>query len=280
MPRRKLKLPRLPKGDMSPNDDSKIMRRVVNDPVAAAEQAREKYAAGEDNWRQEKYEVLAVVYAIGQYLKCHGSAWRRFIKSPFFAHRKRPLRPIKDQPQAMRHAAYWVLNASNEARRDRAAAYVRGLQVLARRAVRADDVVGEIIKAGGIEALVEAAKTDPTRPQKYRSPVEPEEEDYWKVMDDPDLHKPEEEPEEAARRSAPTQAKRKHDDCLIKAFERGSDPQGRATVEFEVSAKRKSRLFAMVEGQTATVRIICRGETDDGWVRFGIEKLKREKLVG
>ncbi|MEN3230390.1 hypothetical protein PUR21_22630 [Methylorubrum rhodesianum] len=204
MPRRKLKLPRLPKGDMSPNDDSKIMRRVVNDPVAAAEQAREKYAAGEDNWRQEKYEVLAVVYAIGQYLKCHGSAWRRFIKSPFFAHRKRPLRPIKDQPQAMRHAAYWVLNASNEARRDRAAAYVRGLQVLARRAVRADDVVGEIIKAGGIEALVEAAKTDPTRPQKYRSPVEPEEEDYWKVMDDPDLHKPEEEPEEAARRSAPT----------------------------------------------------------------------------
>lgn len=280
MPRRKLKPRRLPKGDLSPNDDSKIMRRVVSDPAAAAEQAREKYAAGEDNWRQEKYEVLAVVYALGQYLKYHGTAWRRFIKNPFFADRKRPLRPIKDQPQAMRHAAYWVLNASNEAKRDRAATYVRGLQVLVRRAVRADDVVGEIIKAGGIEALVEAAKTDPTRPQKYRPSVEPEEEDYWKVVDDPDLHEPEDEPEEAARQSPPAQAKRKHEDRLIDAFERGSDPEGRATVEFEVSAKRKGRLFAMEDGQTATVRIICRGKTDDGWVRFGIEKLKREKLVG
>ena len=280
MPRRKLKLRRLPKGDMSPDDDSKIMSRVVSDPAAAAEQAREKYAAGEDNWRQQKYEVLAVIYALGQYLKYHGSAWRRFIKSPFFADRKRPLRPIKDQRQAMRHAAYWVLNASNEAKRDRAAAYVRGLQVLARQGVRADDVVGKIIEAGGIEALVEAAKTDPTRPQKYRPPVEPEEEDYWKVVDDPDLHEPEEEPEEAARQSSPAQAKRKHDDCLIKAFERGSDPEGRATVEFEVSAKRKGRLFAMVDGQTATVHIICRGTTNEGWVRFEIEKLKRHNLAG
>jgi len=92
-----------------------------------------------------------------------------------------------------------VLNGSNEAKRNRAAAYVRCLQVLARRGVRADDVVGEIIKAGGIEALVEAAKMDPTRPQKYQPPVEPEEEDYWKVVDDPDLHEPEDEPEEAAR---------------------------------------------------------------------------------
>ncbi|WP_165616560.1 hypothetical protein [Methylorubrum salsuginis] len=149
MPRKKRKMPRLPKGDFSPRDDSKIMRRVVSDPAAAAEQAREKYAAGEDTWRQEKYEVLAVVYALGQYLKYHGSAWRQFIKSPFFATRKHPLRPIKDQPHAMRHAAYLVLNAGNDAKRDRAGAYVRGLQVLARRAVRADDVVGEIIKAGG-----------------------------------------------------------------------------------------------------------------------------------
>ncbi|MFJ7441417.1 hypothetical protein ACIQW5_27725 [Methylorubrum thiocyanatum] len=265
---------------MSPDDDSKIMRRVVSDPVAAAERAREKYAAGEDNWRREKYEVLAVVYALGQYLKYHGSAWRRFIKGPFFADRKRPLRPIKDQPQAMRHAAYWVLNASNEAQRDRAAAYVRGLQVLARRGVRADDVVGEIIKAGGIEALVDAAKTDPLRPQKYRPPEEPEEKDYFIVTDDPDLHETDGEAEEAAHQSAPAQAKRKHEDRVIKAFERGSDPEGRATVEFEISAKRKGRLFAMVEGQQATVRIICRGKTDDGWVRFGIEKLNREKLVG
>ncbi len=280
MPRRKLKPRRLPKGDLSPNDDSKIMRRVVSDPAAAAEQAREKYAAGEDNWRQEKYEVLAVVYALGQYLKYHGSAWRRFIKSSFFADRKRPLRPIKDQPQAMRHAAYWVLNASNEAKRDRAAAYVRGLQVLARRGVRADDVVEEIIKAGGIEALVDAAKTDPLRPQKYRPPEEPEQEDYWKVVDDPDLHETDGRAEKAARQSAPAQARRKHDDGVIKTFERGSDPEGRATVEFEVSVSRLERLFAMEDGQAATVRIICRGKTDDGWVRFGIEKLKREKLVG
>ena len=280
MPRRKLKASRLPKGDMSPDDDSKIMRRVVSDPAAAAERAREKYAAGEDNWRREKYEVLAVVYALGQYLKYHGSAWRRFIKSPFFADRKRPLRPIKDQPQAMRHAAYWVLNASNEAQRDRAAAYVRGLQVLARRGVRADDVVGEIIKAGGIEALVEAAKTDPTRPQKYRPPEEPEEEDYFIVTDDPDLHDTDGKAEEAAQQSAPALAKRKHDDGVIKTFERGSDPEGRATVEFEVSVSRLERLFAMEDGQAATVRIICRGTTDEGWVRLQIKKLKRHNLAG
>ncbi|WP_131803975.1 hypothetical protein [Methylorubrum salsuginis] len=98
-------------------------------------------------------------------------------------------------------------------------------------------------------------------------------------MDDPDLHESEEEPEEAARPSRRGQAKRKHEDRTVEAFERGSDPDGRLTVEFEASAKRRDRLFAMVDGQEATVRIICRGETDDGWQRLEILKLNREKIV-
>ncbi len=276
MTRKKLKSPSRRKGDMPSNDDSKIMREVVRNPIAAAEEARDKYAAGEDTWRREKYEVLAVVYALGQYLKYHGTAWRQFIKVPFFADRKRQLRPIKDQPQAMRHAAYWVLNANTNAKQDRAAAYVRGLQVLARRAVRADDVVKEIIKSGGIDKLIKKAKTDPIRPQNYQPP---EDKDYYIVTDGPEVHELEEEVAKPAREPRLPRSEQEPDGPVYKAFVRGCDPEGRSTVEFETSVDRKERLFKMVDGQEAIVRIVCRGTTKDGWLRLQVNKLKRKKLA-
>lgn len=269
MVRKRFRTRRRPKGDFMPEDASQIMRQVILDPVAAAEAARDRYAAGQDNWRREKYEVLAHIFALGQYLKYHGSAWRRFIKSPLFIGSKRPLRPIKDQPKAMRIVAYVVLNANSRAKQDRAAAYVRGLQTLARRNVSADDVVEEIISAGGIDKLEKAAKTDPTRPQRH-VPSQQEEAEWHKYLDlteDEDL-----EEETVGAKDDP--AARPHGGKAVREkdrSERGYDAKGRPTVELEAaSEEQREGLLDLHKRRSAWIQVESMGRSKEGWRRLRI----------
>lgn len=256
---------RRPKGDMLPQDDSSIMKAVVKDPVQAAEDAKLRYSEGECGWLDEKYQILAIVYALGQYLKYNGTAWRNFIDNPFFAYRKNPLRPIKDQPHAMRHAMYFVLSATNEPKRDRAATYTRGLQVLVRRGVRADEVAKEIAKAGGIEALAEAAKKDPTRPQKY---IPPEDPDYYNVSDDTEeMEQEEKQAEGAAAETSSRKSGADHGNARIHTRGRGYDPRGRRTVEIEVTEEQWEEFMALQPGQKVVVRIEKRS-SDGEWERL------------
>lgn len=257
-----------PKGDTLPQDDSAIMQAVVRDPIEAAEDAKQRYSEGECGWLAEKYDILAVVYALGQYLQYNGSAWRAFIEHPFFAYRKNPLRPIKDQPKAMRHAMYFVLSATNEPKRDRAATYTRGLQVLVRQGVRADEVAAKIRKAGGIEALAEVAKTDPTRPQGYTPPADP---DYYNVLDEEEADVEEQQEQKQAVGAAAKTSSRKsgadHDTPKPPKPQRGYDPQGRRTVEIEVTKKQWKEFMALKPGEKLVVRIE-KQDRDGEWERL------------
>jgi hypothetical protein len=244
------------------------MQTVVRDPIEAAEDAKQRYSEGECGWLAEKYEILAVVYALGQYLKYNGTAWRAFINHEFFAYRKNPLRPIKDQPKAMRHAMYFVLSATNEPKRDRAATYARGLAVLVRQGIRADDVAAEIRKAGGIEALVEAAKTDPTRPQGYKPPDDP---DYYNVSGEE--HEEEEEQQEqkqavrAATKTSRSDSAAYQNTAKVHTQERGYDPRGRRTVEIEVTEEQWKEFMALQPGEKVVVRIE-KQDRDGEWERL------------
>lgn len=264
---------------MMPRDTSEIMRRVVRDPIAAADEARDKYVASEETWLQAKYEVLAVIFALGQHLMVHGSAWRRFIKSPFFAYRKHRVRPIRDQPKAMRLAAYWVLAADSDAKRDRAAAYVRGLQVLARRNVRADDVVSEIIKAGGIEALIQQAKTDPTRPQPYVAPESKEKPAYYDLGDDDDDQMAEVELDElddtdGDDNNLEMESDKGRHGGRISRVVHDRDPAGRPTIKFEMTEARQERFLNLCKGEVATIKVIGQGVTKEGWCRIRVKKVR------
>ena len=274
--RMRFKARRTRKGDFMPDDTSKIMRQVVLDPIAAAEAASEKYVQGEDNWRHEKYHVLATVYALGQFMKYNGTAFRRFIESSFFDFRKRPLRPIKDQPKAMRIAAYAVLNADNPAKRDRAATYVRGLQVLARRNVRADDVVAEIIKAGGIEALAAAAKTDPTRPQRYEAPEKDQaaQRKYYDVSEEGEMEQEEQVVDLGAASDERSRYAPEPRGMSTSVRERGYDPKGRPTVEFETETDERQEWFLdLRKKRSAWVLVESLGRSKDGWRRLRIREV-------
>ncbi len=254
---------RRPKGDAYSSDNSKIMRAVIKDPIGTAEDAQSRYCEGEGSWLKEKYEILAVVYALGQHLQCHGSAWRKFIQQPFFKYRKHPIRPIKDQPKALRLAMYFVLGANNDAKRDRAATYARGLAVLVRRNVRADDVAAEIEKADGIEALAKLAKSDPTRPQRYEPSEQP---DYYFVGDDDeDLEASAAKADEEDAAEIVTGANGQEEACRGRAF----DPRGRRIVEIEVTDEQWERFMALKPGEKVVARIENRGRDEKGWRRLG-----------
>jgi hypothetical protein len=280
---------RRPKGDMMPEDDSEIMQTVVQGPIEAAEDAKLRYSEGEGSWLQEKYEILAVVYALGQYLKYNGTAWRKFISHGFFAYRKYPLRPIKDQPNALRHAMYFVLSATNESKRDRAGTYARGLKVLVRQNLRADVVASAIAKAGGIEKLAEAAKKDPTRPQKYTPPADP---DYYDVSDEDEAKNQKDEVGERGGKALPAKGRSSNaasnagkqtggvegdldddqqESVMVKY---GRDPKGRPTVSLEVTPKLKKKLLGLKRKERMVIRIEGKGLDEAGdqeeWVRLRV----------
>lgn len=262
-----------------PPDNSKLQRRVAQDPIVAALECTTRVQRTEANFRDELYSNLQTAYAIGRHLSMNLPDFKKFYELEFFKNRKRKLKAVKQQRNALRHVISYVFQATTEAKRKRTGRYAAALEGYLRAGMPAHLVAKQIRADGGIEKLYEISQeTAATRPKRIRAPNAMPEPDFF-FGNKPMFHggKASKTPIEdwsLDDLDAAPDSVNDNFDCAeaIEVVIRGKDPKGRETIELEVPPKMKARLLSLKAGARVVIRLESMGgdgqDPDEGWVRL------------
>lgn len=272
-----------------PPDTSDLQRRIKENPIAVSAEARYKLGEVQAGYRRDLYDVLAMIVGIARHLFEDYKAWKPFFAQPFFQTGSRKLKARKQQHEALRHTMNYVFDAKSKQKRNRTGKYAAALHEIMIIGVPVHLVAQEIEAAGGIERLYEAyLEREAHRPKKGHRRIM-NEADYFEVeklskmiseeddngrdmilddLDDGLELDDEDDPNEALDIFADADV----DAGPEPKVERGRDPAGRPTIEFEMIERIQAR-FLNLDRRRATVDIEGLGYDADGWQRLRVRKV-------
>ncbi|KQP52477.1 hypothetical protein ASF41_12565 [Methylobacterium sp. Leaf111] len=309
--KRKISKPKLPKDNLttvpvgddqgsSEPDHSDLTRRIKENPLSVAAEARHKLHEVRSGYRRELYAALALIVGIARHYHHDYKAWKIFFDQPYFQTGKQKPKARAHHTDALRHTMNYVFDAKSKQARSRTGKYAAALHPMMIIGVPVHLVAEEIEKAGGIEKLYEAYRErEAHKPKKGRKQARTEEEyaataQYFDLrgkkdgepeditlgdledgdeqhddeMDDLDLS----EGEGYGEAHDPLDIYRDMDFGLEPSVERGFDPEGRPTIEFEMTADRQSRFIGLGK-RRAVVHIQGLGHDENGWQRIRVRKV-------
>ncbi|AWB25715.1 hypothetical protein DA075_33275 [Methylobacterium currus] len=269
-------------------------------------EARSKLGKLKAGYRRDLYEVLAICVGIGRHYYNDYKAWKEFFDQPFFQTGKQKLKARTHHTDALRHTMNYVFEATSKQARSRTGKFAAALHPIMIVGTPVHLVAEEIEGGGGIEKLYEAyLEREARKPKKGRKQIRTEE-DYASAkkyynLDDKQVSAPKdmiladlegasfEEPDDVAAGEGEESVMDRGGDedtedgeqfdilddlefGVKPAFERGRDPAGRRTIEFEVTPERQSHFLNLEEGQRAVIHVICCG-TDKEFLRLRVRKV-------
>lgn len=311
-PKRITKKPKRPKGAWAtvpvdgtstngpnPPDTSDLQRRIKENPLSVAMEARHKLHEVQAGYRRDLYAVLGMIVGVARHYYLNYKIWKPFFEQPFFQGGKRKPKARKHHKDALRHTMNYVFDAKSKQARSRTGKYAAALHSMMISGVPVHLVAEEIEKAGGIEKLYEAYRErEAHKPKKGRKQARTEEEyvstaRYYDLngkkdseskdmtfndledgdeqrddMDDLDQS----ERKEDGGTDDPLDIHSDMDFGLEPSVKRGFDPEGRPTIDFEMTADRQSRFLGLGK-RRAVVHIQGLGYDENGWQRIRVRKV-------
>ncbi|TNC06262.1 hypothetical protein FF100_34770 [Methylobacterium terricola] len=271
-------------------DNSELMREISSDTLGASKNAQAQYEADKDGWRPARLNSCLYIYAIAKVMMSKPKEWAKFIKQPFWENFPKSPRADANETKILRYVAFYVWKSTSRTSKDRACTYVRALKMLMDDNVRVDKLVETIEDAGGIEKLAKrASKAAPGASEA--SSVSDSRVPGNKKEQKGQFHKDSNENEVSNRSISeknPTRNNSQQNKQVDleedpewwerensveddKIERRGFDPMGRATIEIEIDAKQRKRLFALKDGMRRRIELVCDGQEED-WYRFRLSK--------
>lgn len=304
---RKTKKPKRPKSEWSvvplegsggqgpyPPDDSELQRRIKTNPLGVAAEAKYKLGEVKAGYRRELYAVLAMTVGIGRHYYNDFSSWKTFFEQSFFQAGKQKPKARAHQLDALRHTMNYVFDAKSKQARSRTGKYAAALHEIMITGVPVHLVAAKIEEAGGIERLYDAyLEREAHKPKKGGKQIMDEADHAFveqlcnpddkraKATEDMTLGDLDDNPMPTDGGTWDGDDGEAEDGLDISddaefgvdsTVERGRDPAGRRTIEFEVTSARQSRFFHMADGQDAMIHVTCLG-TDGEWQRLRVRKV-------
>jgi hypothetical protein len=265
-----------------PPDESKLQRRVAENPMACLFECAEQVQRTHESFRDELYHGLQYAYAIARHLSMDFGSFKAFYNLAFFKNGKRKFKVVKQQKNALRHVMNYVFNAQSATARKRTGKYAAALSGYMQRGMPAHIVAEQIKADGGIERLYEISlETEAARPKRRRNLSAGLDPDF--LIGDEPVHvrgkaakQPagdwsidgfDGDPSEINERAADDSRGDIEGGLVLK---RGRDPSGRPTIAIEMEPKMQARLLGLKEGERVVLRIECKGADGEAenWVRL------------
>lgn len=285
-----------------PPDNSDLTRRIKENPLGVAAEAKHKLGKVQTGYRRELYAVLAMIVGIARHYYHDYKSWKLFFDQPFFQTGKQKPKARTHHTDTLRHTMNYVFDAKSKQARSRTGKYAAALNSMMIIGVPVHLLAEEIEKAGGIEKLYEAyLEREAHKPKKGRKQARTEEEyiattqycdldgkkdSESKDMTLNDLEAGDELPnddiddldqnqgKEDGETDDPLDIYSDMDIGLDPSMKRGFDPKGRRTIEFETTAGRQSRFLGLGK-RRAVVHITGLGHDENGWQRIRVDKMIR-----
>jgi len=241
----------------------RMLKKAAIKPLAAVRRCRDEMERLEAGYQKGLYDVVAGAYAAAWHLKKRPGEWRRFLKKAFWKKARKP-KGDKGIREELHRVMMYVCNAVSDQAYDRAYKYARALEPYLVEEVLPEKVRERIESDGKLEKLYDRAKKEiPLRTSRGKEPDDQE----W---NDADLTL---EGRINANDEDKDGGQREHKSKRAFSSTTNRTRPGRLTLDVEISGKKLERVFAMSEGQEATVRIKAL-DVENGWHRFRATKLK------
>lgn len=275
-----------------PPDISDLQRRIKENPLSVAAEARYKLGEVQAGYRRDLYAVLAMIVGIARHYYFDYKAWKPFFSLSFFQTGKHKPKARTHHTDALRHTMNYVFDAKSKQARSRTGKYAAALHQIMITGVPVHLVAEEIEREGGIEKLYQAyLEREAHKPKRGQKQIMSEADfeatnEYHKLdkhkastADDvifgdledggePDVDDGGAETEGVLDIYEDAEAE------LCSVRKRGSDPTGRPTIELEMNEARQERFLGLKKGQRAIVHVTCRGVSEDEWLRLRATKVR------
>ncbi|MCJ2144796.1 hypothetical protein [Methylobacterium sp. E-066] len=102
-----------------PPDSSDLQRRIKENPLSVAAEARHKLGEVKAGYRRELYSVLAMIVGLGRHYYLNYPAWKPFFSLTFFQTGKHKPKARTHHEDALRHTMNYVFDAKSKQARSR-----------------------------------------------------------------------------------------------------------------------------------------------------------------
>lgn len=155
-----------------PPDTSDLQRRIKENPLSVAAEARYKLGTVQKGYRRDLYAVLAMTVGIARHYYNDYKAWRPFFNQPYFQTGKKKPKARTHHEHALRHMMNYVFDAKSKQARSRTGKYAAALHQIMIIGVPIRLVAEEIEREGGIEKLYEAyLEREAHKPKRGREQI-------------------------------------------------------------------------------------------------------------
>lgn len=155
-----------------PPDTSDLQRRIKENPLSVAAEARYKLGTVQKGYRRDLYAVLAMTVGIARHYYNDYKAWRSFFNQPFFQTGKHKPKARTHHEHALRHTMNYVFDAKSKQTRSRTGKYAAALHQIMITGVPIHLMAEEIERESGIEKLYEAyLEREAHKPKRGRKQI-------------------------------------------------------------------------------------------------------------